>query len=136
MHLSLRYAASLPLLLAIIFALVSPVLKHAGLLSTGRAEVPMYALLIMGPVVSLLFVIPNLGAAIVANHYGQTAAVFIGLFLVTGFAIWLGEALFLNRLTQMMGGTDMLSAMTWLMVGAELIACLLVAAFVPEPAVG
>ena len=135
MHLALRYAASIPLLLAIVIALASPLLKHLGWLPSGRGEVPMYALLIMGPVVALLFVIPNVTAAFLANRYGATAVAFIGIFLVTAIAVWVIQAWFLDRLTQMMGGTDLLDPKGWWMIGLDLVTCLGWAAITSEPAV-
>ena len=136
MHLALRYAASIPLLLAIVTALASPLLKHLGWLPSGRGEIPMYALLIMGPVVALLFVIPNVAAAFLANRYGQTAAAFVGIFVVAAVAIWVVQARFLDRLTQMMGGTDLLDPKGWWMIALDLGACLGWAAWMPEPTVG
>jgi hypothetical protein len=136
MHLSLRYAASLPLLLAIAFALLSPLLKQLGLLPTGRGEIPIYALLIMAPVVSLLLVIPNVAAALAVNRYGDTATVFVGVFVVTGVVVWIGQGLFLNGLFQSLGGTDLLSPKAWLWLAIDFAACLAAAALIPEPAVG
>ena len=136
MHLALRYAASIPLLLAIVMALASPLLKHLGWLPSGRGEIPMYALLIMGPVVALLFVIPNVAAAFLANRYGQTPAAFVGIFVVAAVAIWVVQARFLDRLTQMMGGTDLLDPKGWWMIALDLGACLGWAAWMPEPTVG
>jgi hypothetical protein len=136
MHLALRYAASIPLLLAIVIAVASPLLKHLALLPSGRAEVPMYALLMMGPVVALLFVIPNVAGAFLANRYGHTTVAFIGIFLVAALAVWIVQARSLDRLTQMMGGTDLLDPRGWWMLGLDLATCLGWAALSPEPAVG
>ena len=135
MHLALRYAASIPLLLAIAVALASPLLKHLGWLPSGRGEIPMYALLIMGPVVALLFVIPNVAGAFLANRYGHTAVAFIVIFLVAATALWVVQARFLDRFTEMMGGTDLLDPKGWWMIGLDLAACLGWAAWMPEPAI-
>ena len=136
MHLALRYAASIPLLLAILIALASPLLKQLGCLPSGRGEVPMYALLIMGPVVSLLWVIPNVAAAFLANRYGQTAAAFVAIFLLAAIAVWVAQARFLDRLLQTMGGTDLLDPKGWWMIALDLVTCLAWARWIPEPAVG
>src|SRR5690348_638549 len=136
MHLALRYAASIPLLLAIAIALASPVLKHLGWLPSGRAEIPMYALLMIGPVVALLYVIPNVAAAFLANRYGNSAVAFIGIFLLAMIAVWVVQARFLNRLFETMGGTDLLDPKGWWMIVIDLAACLGAAALIREPAVG
>lgn len=124
MHLPLRYAASLPLLLAIGFALISPLLKQVGLLPSGRGEVPMYAFFIMGIPVSLILVIPNVAAAWVANRYGQAGIAFIGCFLLIGLAVWIAQARFFDRVLQTMGGTDLLSRGGLTMIGVDMLACL------------
>jgi hypothetical protein len=136
MHLALRYAASIPLLLAIVVALASPLLKHLGWLPSGRAEIPMYALLMMGPIVALLFVIPNVAAAFLANRYGHTMVAFIGIFLLAMTAVWVVQARFLNRLFETMGGTDLLDPKGWWMIALDLTACLGAAALIREPVVG
>ena len=124
MHLPLRYAASLPLLLAIGFALFSPLLKQLGLLPSGRGEIPMYALFIMGIPVSLILVMPNVAAAWVANRYGQAGMTFVAFFLLIALAVWVAQARFLDRLLQTMGGTDLLSRGGLTMIGVDLLACL------------
>ena len=124
MHLPLRYAASLPLLLAMGFALISPLLKQLGWLPSGRGEIPMYALFIMGIPVSLILVIPNVAAAWVANRYGQAGITFVAFFLLIGVAVWVGQARFLDRVLQTMGGTDLLSRSGLAMIGVDLLACL------------
>ena len=124
MHLPLRYAASLPLLLAIGFALVSPLLKQLGLLPSGRGEIPMYALFMMGIPVSLLLVMPNVAAAWVANRYGQRGMAFAAVFILIALAVWLAEARFLDRVLQTMGGTDLLSRGGLMMIGVDLLSCL------------
>jgi hypothetical protein len=61
---------------------------------------------------------------------------FIVIFLVAATALWVVQARFLDRFTEMMGGTDLLDPKGWWMIGLDLAACLGWAAWMPEPAIG
>ena len=143
MIVDLRYAAGLPVNAGAIIGICIGLYRYSRM-SDETPSAPLWALhqalsfMVMGAVVSLLFVLPNVGAAALSNHFAAHAhwLVYSLAFIAICTAIFWLETKLLGGMFRNAGGIGMrlTDRKTLALILADIALCLAAAHFYPQAA--
>ena len=139
MHLPLKFAISIPVAVAVTVGFAF------AMVSVASTRLPMWikfhqvgGLTLMAGAAGLLFVLPNLAAALAANRIGQASwPIFVLSFAAVFLVGWLIQVRFLDRGMRVMGGFPAtMDLKLALVLGANIVLCLIVALWIGRSAHG